>query len=77
MEKISSCTPATKCRICGILRQGTLLRERPALCRSPHTPIVVRGLGRDLGSTGTHMHNIMVKTETHTRNKLKKDFWAS
>lgn len=29
------------------------------------------------GTIKTHVHNIMVKTETRTRDQLKKDFWAS
>lgn len=29
------------------------------------------------GTIKTHVHNIMVKTETRTRNELKQDFWAS
>ena len=29
------------------------------------------------GTIKTHVHNIMVKTETKSRNELKQDFWAS
>lgn len=29
------------------------------------------------GTIKTHVHNIMKKTETKTRDELKKDFWAS
>lgn len=29
------------------------------------------------GTIKTHVHNIMVKTETKSRDELKKDFWAS
>ena len=29
------------------------------------------------GTIKTHVHNIMVKTETKNRNELKQDFWAS
>ena len=29
------------------------------------------------GTIKTHVHNIMVKTNTRTRDELKKDFWAS
>lgn len=29
------------------------------------------------GTIKTHVHNIMVKTETKSRNELKQDLWAS
>ena len=40
-----------------------------------------RTIAQDLflseGTIKTHVHNIMVKTETRSRDELKKSFWAS
>ena len=38
---------------------------------------IARELVLSEGTIKTHVHNIMVKTNTRTRDELKKDFWAS